>query len=71
MEQLVKAQVFKTIYIMDAGAEVMEAIRENGHAWANSSENLCMTYENALEIPELARVLKRVTQRGCDVIVSN
>ena len=65
-----KAQVFRTIYIMDAGAEVMEAIRENGHAWANGDENLCMTYEDALEIPELARVLKRVTQRGCDVIVS-
>ena len=65
-----KAQVFRTIYIMDAGAEVMEAIRAYGHAWASGDENLCMTYEAALEIPELARVLKSVEMRGCDVIVS-
>lgn len=64
-----KAQVFRTIYIMDAGAEVMEAIRENGQAWASGDENLCMIYDDALEIPELARVLKRFTG-GCDVIVS-
>lgn len=54
---------------MDAGAEVMEAIRENGQAWASGDENLCMIYDDALEIPELARVLKRFTG-GCDVIVS-
>lgn len=64
-----KARVFRTIYIMDAGAEVMEAIRENGHAWASGDENLCMIYEEALGIPELARVLKRF-KGGCDVIVS-
>ena len=54
---------------MDASAEVMKAIRETGHAWADGDENLCLTYEDALEIPELARVLKRF-KGGCDVIVS-
>lgn len=62
--------VCRTIYVMDASAEVMEAIRENVRAWASSGENLCITYEDALEIPELARVLKRF-KGGCDVIVSN
>ncbi len=65
-----EAQVFRTIYVMDASAEVMEAIRENVRAWASSDEYLCITYEDALEIPELARVLKRF-KGGCDVIVSN
>lgn len=62
-------QVFRTIYIMDTDAEVMETIRESGKAWANGDENLCMTYEDAMEVPELAKVLKKL-KGGCDVIVS-
>lgn len=63
------AEMFQTIYIMNVGQKLMNTIRETANAWADGHENVCMTYEDAFEIPELAKVLKKF-KGGCDVIVS-
>ena len=62
-------QVFRTIYIMDAGKDLMNTILETANVWSDGPETVCMTYEDAFEIPELAKVLKKF-KGGCDVIVS-
>lgn len=63
------AETCQTIYIMNVGKKLMNTIRETANAWADGQETVCMTYEDAFEIPELAKVLKKL-KGGCDVIVS-
>jgi hypothetical protein len=63
-----KTEVNEVIYIMEAGAQLMDKIRRECNCWAEGDENLCLMSEEAETLPELAEVLKGVA--NCDVIVS-
>ena len=63
-----KTEVNKVIYVMEAGAQLMDKIRRECSCWADGNENLCLTSEEAETLPELAELLKSVA--NCDVIVS-
>ena len=62
-------QESRIIYILEAGAALVEKTRNTTTCWADGDENLCLTFEDALEVPELADALKG-REGGCDVIVS-
>jgi hypothetical protein len=68
---------------MEAGAQLMDKIRRECSCWADGNENICLTFDEAETLPELAEVLKGVAinnkelrkalkpyKGGCDVIVS-
>jgi len=65
----VKTEVNKVIYVMEAGAQLMDKIRRECSCWADGNENLCMTFEDAITNKELRKALKPY-KGGCDVIVS-
>jgi hypothetical protein len=65
----VKTEVNKVIYVMEAGAQLMDKIRRECSCWADGDENICMTFEDAITNKELRRALKPY-KGGCDVIVS-
>lgn len=67
-ENEMKTEVNKVVYVMEAGAELMDKIRRECSCWADGDENLCLTSEEAETLPELAEVLNGVAD--CDVIVS-
>jgi hypothetical protein len=60
----------KVIYIHRAGAWLMDKIMREGSYWAYGDENICMTVDDAMEIPELRQVLSGNITTGCDVIIS-
>lgn len=62
--------VHPVAYIMGASAGLMDRIRRDTGNWGEGDENICMTDEQAREIPELAAVLETVDAAGCDVVVS-
>jgi len=64
-----KTEVNKVIYVMEAGAQLMDKIRRECSCWADGDENLCLTSDEAETLPELAEALKSVAT-NCDVIVS-
>lgn len=64
-----KTEVNKVIYVMEAGAQLMDKIRRECSCWADGNENLCMTFEDAITNKELRKALKPY-KGGCDVIVS-
>lgn len=64
-----KTEVNKVIYVMEAGAQLMDKIRRECSCWADGDENICMTFEDAITNKELRRALKPY-KGGCDVIVS-
>jgi hypothetical protein len=61
-------QISNALYIMGASCELMEKVRKETDNWAESNTNICMTYEQAVEIEELRPYLKETF--GCDVILS-
>jgi hypothetical protein len=65
-----KITVNKVVYVMEAGAQLMDKIRRECSCWADGNENLCLMAEGAETLPELAEVLKGVAIANCDVIVS-
>lgn len=64
-----KVEEYKVIYVMEAGAQLMDKIRRECSCWADGNENLCMTFEDAITNKELRKALKPY-KGGCDVIVS-
>ena len=64
-----KTEVNKVIYVMEAGAKLMDKIRCECSCWADGDENICMTFEDAITNKELRKALKPY-KGGCDVIVS-
>ena len=64
-----KTEVNKVIYVMEAGAQLMDKIRRECSCWADGDENICMTFEDAITNKELRKALKPY-KGGCDVIVS-
>jgi hypothetical protein len=65
-----KITVNKVVYVMEVGAQLMDKIRRECSCWADGNENLCLTFDEAETLPELAEVLKGVAIANCDVIVS-
>jgi hypothetical protein len=59
---------FPTLYVMEAGAELMDKIRREGNYWAEGDENICMTFEDALEIDELKELISG--KNAGDVVIS-
>jgi len=64
-----KTKTYQVIYVMEAGAQLMDKIRRDCSCWADGDENLCMTFEEAITNKELRKALKPY-KGGCDVIVS-
>ena len=64
-----KTEVNKVVYVMEAGAQLMDKIRRDCSYWGDGNENICMTFEEAITNKELRKALKPYTG-GCDVIVS-
>jgi len=64
-----KTKTYKVIYVMEAGAQLMDKIRRECSCWADGNENICMTFEEAITNKELRKALKPY-KGGCDVIVS-
>ena len=64
-----KTEVNKVIYVMEAGAQLMDKIRRECSCWADGNENLCLTFDEAINNKELRNALKPY-KGGCDVIVS-
>ena len=64
-----KTEVNEVIYVMEAGAQLMDKIRRECPCWADGDENICMTFEDAITNKELRKALKPY-KGGCDVIVS-
>ena len=64
-----KTEVNEVIYVMEAGAQLMDKIRRDCSYWADGDENICMTFEDAITNKELRKALKPY-KGGCDVIVS-
>lgn len=64
-----KTEVNEVIYVMEAGAQLMDKIRRECSCWADGNENLCLTFDEAINNKELRKALKPYKD-GCDVIVS-
>ena len=64
-----KVEEYKVIYVMEAGAQLMDKIRRDCSCWADGNENICMTFDEAINNRERRKSLKPYTG-GCDVIVS-
>lgn len=64
-----KTKTYKVIYVMEAGAQLMDKIRRDCSYWADGGENVCMTFEEAITNKELRKALKHY-KGDCDVIVS-
>ena len=66
-----KTEEYKVIYVMEAGAKLMDKIRRecSCSCWADGDENICMTFDEAITNKELRKALKPY-KGGCDVIVS-
>ena len=64
-----KTEVNEVIYVMEAGAQLMDKIRRECSCWADGNENICMTFDEAINNKELRKALKP-HKGGCDVIVS-
>jgi hypothetical protein len=65
---IMEAKVYPVIYIMDTPPELLEKIRYEGEHWADGSENICMTFEDAFEFDELKPFLNVLT--AGDVVIS-
>lgn len=64
-----KVQIHPTIYVMGASCELMDKVRANTNSWAEGNENICMMFEEAIEIEELKPLLNGIKDGG-DVILS-
>ena len=64
-----KTEEYKVVYVMEAGAQLMDKIRRECSCWADGDENICMTFEDAITNKELRKALKPY-KGNCDVIVS-
>ena len=64
-----KVAVHKTVYVMGAPCALMDKVRSTANPWADGDENICMTFEEALEVDELKALLEPI-QDGGDVILS-
>ena len=62
--------IHKTVYVMGAPYDLMDKVRSTVNSWADGDENICMTFEEALEIDELKALLEPI-QDGGDVILSS
>ncbi len=61
----------KVAYIVGTPTALMDKIRSECNNWAAGGENICLTFEDAmdLEIDELKPFLKDIPD-GCDIIIS-
>lgn len=66
---MISANISRVIYVTDAGASLMDKIRDEVNCWSEGDENLCLTGEDAMTITELAEVIGGMSC-NCDVIVS-
>jgi len=64
-----RIETFNTIYVMETPCELMDKIRSNSNYWADGDENICLTFEEAIEIEELKPLLDNIKNAG-DVIIS-
>jgi len=64
-----KIEEGRVLYIMGASCALMDKIRRQCNSWADGDENICMTFEEAVELDELRSLLKG-RDGGMDVIVS-
>ena len=64
-----RVEVFKAVYVMEADDALIDKLRRTTNLWAEGDENICMTFETALEIEELEPLLRNIKDGG-DVIVS-
>jgi len=64
-----KTEVNEVIYVMEAGAQLMDKILRDCSYWADGNENICLTFDEAINNKELRKALKPY-KGGCDVIVS-
>jgi len=65
-----RIEVHPVIYITDCPYDLMDKIRTESYPWSEGQCNICLTYEEAMEIEELKPVLALTDQSGCDVIIS-
>lgn len=56
------------IYIHYASPELMDVLRRTSDAWAEGPENICLSFEHAVQIPELQPYLVGWVETA-DVIV--
>jgi hypothetical protein len=63
--------ISKVAYIVGTPAALMDKIRSECNNWADGDENICLTFEDAmdLEIDELKPFLQDLSE-GCDIIIS-
>ena len=64
-----QVQTHTTTYIMGASDALMDKVRAEANAWAEGDDNICMTFEDAMEVEELTPLLRNITNGG-DVILS-
>lgn len=66
-----KAEIEKIVYITGVPSSLMDKVRSEKNTWAEGEENLCLNFECAMEIEEIAPLLEALeTNGGCDVILS-
>ena len=68
--ETMRIEVHPVIYITDCPYDLMDKIRTESYPWSEGQCNICLTYEEAMEIEELKPVLALTDQSGCDVIIS-
>ena len=61
--------IHKAVYVMGASHALMDKVRRTANSWADGDENICMTFEEALEVDELKALLEPIRDGG-DVILS-
>ncbi len=64
-----KVEISKVVYIMGVSCSLMDKVRRGVNSWAEGNENICMTFEEALDVEELQPLLEGI-QDGGDVILS-
>ena len=63
------ARVDHVIYVYGATREFIDELRQDVNSWADGQDNVCLTFEDAMEVDALKEVLKDIKVAG-DVIVS-
>jgi hypothetical protein len=64
-----EVQTNKVIYVMRVPDDLMDKIRNETESWADGNQNICLMYEDALEIEEIRPLIENIKDAG-DVIFS-
>ncbi len=62
-------EIVPTIYVMGTSCELMDKIRREANYWSDGDENICLTFDEAMEVEELHPYIQDIKNAG-DVIVS-